>query len=61
MSERIETLASELEQAAARLRSGEADSAEAADLVDRCAQLAAELGAELDREASGTRGQEQLL
>jgi hypothetical protein len=61
VSERIETLASELEQAAARLRSGETDPAEAAELVDRCAQLAAELGAELDRESSGAGGQEQLL
>jgi len=61
VSERIESLASELEQAAGRLRSGEVDAAEAADLVERCAQLAALLGAELDRQASGAGGQEQLL
>jgi hypothetical protein len=61
VSERVDSLAAALEQAAERLRSGELDPAEAADLVERCAQLAAQVGAELDRHASGDGGQEQLL
>jgi hypothetical protein len=61
VSEGVASLASTLEEAAARLRSGEIEPAEAADLVERCAQLATQLGAELDRHASGDGGQEQLL
>jgi hypothetical protein len=61
MSERVDSIATALEEAAARLRSGEIEPAEAADLVERCAQLATQLGAELDRHASGDGGQEQLL
>lgn len=63
----LEPLITELEQAAARLRAGDLDSAEAADLVERCAELAARLGSELDRagrEAESdapAEGQEQLL
>src|SRR5437588_797082 len=59
--EGVEADRDELEQAAARLRSGEADPAGAGDLADRSAQLAAELGTELEREASGTGAQEKLL
>jgi hypothetical protein len=61
VSERVQSLAGELEQAAARLRSGDLEPAEAADLVERCAEIAARLGAELERHASGDGGQEQLL
>ena len=39
-----------LERAAAELRSGDIDPERAAALVDECARLAGEAGAELDRE-----------
>ena len=51
MSE-LDGAVAELERAAARLRSGELDPDEAADLVERCAELATEVGAALDRRAS---------
>ncbi len=59
-------LARELEELAGRLRSGELDSDEAAAAVERCAELAARLGSELDaaaREAGrgDLEGQERLL
>ena len=57
-------LAQELERVAARLRSEELAPAEAAELVDNCAELAARLGSELDaqsRQAADTEGQERLL
>ncbi len=57
-------LARELEEVAARLRAGEVDGDEAAELVERCAELAARLGSELDaqsRAASESEGQERLL
>jgi hypothetical protein len=61
----LEDLARELEQAAAQLRSGELDSAAAADLIERCADLAARLGGELEALArkgeGGSQGQETLL
>jgi hypothetical protein len=62
----IGDLVRELEEAAAKLRSGELDSAAAADLVERCAELAARLGAELERLARAglpgeKPGQETLL
>jgi hypothetical protein len=62
----LDRLVAELEQAAARLRSGEGDPQEAAELVERCAELAAQVGSELDRAAreapQGERpGQETLL
>ena len=63
MSE-ADALSRELEELAARLRSGEIEAAEAAELVERCAELAARIGAELDaqsRVASETEGQERLL
>jgi len=59
-----DALSRELEELAARLRSGEIEAAEAAELVERCAELAARIGAELDaqsRVASETEGQERLL
>jgi hypothetical protein len=64
MSEAIEEMARELEATAARLRSGEIDADEAAELVERCAELAGRLGSEVDAEsrvASESEGQERLL
>ena len=61
----LEELVRELEQAAERLRSGELDSAQAADLIERCAELAARVGGELESLArkgeGGSPGQETLL
>jgi hypothetical protein len=45
----LETVVERLERAAAQLRSGELAPERAAALVDECARLAAEAGAELDR------------
>ena len=63
---RVDNLIEELEQTAARLRSGDLEHADAAEAVERCAQLATELGSELDvhaRAASAGEppGQEKLL
>ena len=65
MSE-LESIARELEQAASRLRDEGIDPDEAADLVERCADLANRIGGRLEREAreaasGGQPGQEQLL
>ena len=46
----LEALVERLELAAAELRSGDLAPERAAALVDDCARLAAEAGAELDRE-----------
>ena len=57
----------ELEESAAQLRAGEMDAVQAAELVERCADLAARVGAELDRAGreaerdAPAEGQEQLL
>jgi hypothetical protein len=48
--EALERIVERLELAAAELRSGELAPERAAALVDDCARLAAEAGAELDRE-----------
>ena len=59
-----DVLSRQLEDVASRLRSGDVEPAEAAELVERCAELAARLGAELDaqsRAASESEGQERLL
>jgi hypothetical protein len=59
-----EELASELEDVAERLRTGELGQDEAADLVRRSAELAGRLGAEIDargRDAERLEGQERLL
>jgi hypothetical protein len=63
---RLDALIDELEQTAARLRSGELDAGAAAQAVERCAELASQLGSELDvqaRAATATEppGQEKLL
>ena len=70
MSERLDQLVSELESTAARLRSGELEAEQAAELVERCAELATQIGVELDAESRSAAqapgsgadpGQEQLL
>jgi hypothetical protein len=48
--EALDTIVERLERAAAELRSGELPPDRAAALIDDCARLAAEAGAELDRE-----------
>jgi hypothetical protein len=48
--EALERMVERLELAAAELRSGDLAPERAAALVDDCARLAAEAGAELDRE-----------
>jgi hypothetical protein len=67
---RLDELISELEAAAARLRTGQLGGDEAAELVEQCAELATRVGAELDAEARSASeapggpadaGQEQLL
>jgi len=60
----LTALAEELEAVADKLRSDAVDSEEAADLVERCAETAARLGAEIDARARGaaeSEGQERLL
>ena len=62
----IDELVQELEQAAARLRQGDLEQGEAAQLVERCADLANRVGAQLERDARDAAageqpGQEQLL
>lgn len=63
----LDELIGELEQAAARLRAGDLDQAAAAEVVERCAELAARVGSELDRAGrdaerdAPAQGQEQLL
>jgi hypothetical protein len=47
----LEELARELERSADRLRDGQVAGEEAATLVQRCAELATQLVAELDRRA----------
>jgi hypothetical protein len=49
MAERLDTLVERLERTAAELRTGELSTERAAALVDDCARIAAEAGAELDR------------
>jgi hypothetical protein len=61
----IEELVAELEGTAARLRDGSLEQGEAANLVERCADLAGRIAGQLDREArsagAAQPGQEQLL
>ena len=64
MTDALDSLVRELEEVAERLRSGEVPPQEAAGLVERCAELAGQVGSELDaqsRAASETEGQERLL
>ena len=48
--EALDRIVERLERTAAELRAGDLDPDRAAKLVDECARLAAEAGAELDRE-----------
>jgi hypothetical protein len=60
----LEELAAELEAVADKLRAEAIDGDEAADLVERCADLAQRIGAEIDartRAAGEAEGQERLL
>ena len=66
MNDTIEALVDELEKTAARLREGNLEQAEAAALVEKCAELANRVGGQLERDArtaagGGVPGQEQLL
>ena len=67
MSEELEALTRELAAAADQLRADELEPDAAAELVERCAELAARVGAQLDRAAREAEhdapggGQEQLL
>jgi hypothetical protein len=64
MSDSLDRLIEELETVASRLKQGDLEPREAAELVERCAELAAGIGGELDaesRSASETEGQERLL
>ena len=60
----LDTLVDRLEQIAIALRAGELEPERAAALVDECARVAAEAGAELDRGVrageSGVPGQLEL-
>ena len=63
----LDDLIRELDESAGRLRAGELDAVQAAELVERCAELAARVGVELDRAGreaerdAPAEGQEQLL
>ncbi len=60
----LSALAEELEAVADKLRAEAVDADEAADLVERCAEVAARLGSEIDARARGaaeSEGQERLL
>jgi hypothetical protein len=63
-TESLTALAEELEAVADKLRADAVDADEAADLVERCAEIAARLGGEIDSQARGAseaEGQERLL
>ena len=51
----LDALAAALEAAAEKLRSGELEPDEAAALVERCAEIATDVGAELERIARGAQ------
>jgi hypothetical protein len=67
MSTELEAAIRELEQVARELRAPDLDSERAAELVERSAQIAADIGRELDRAARDAErdlpatGQERLL
>ena len=66
MNDDLTKLVDELEAAASKLRSGELGADEAAAVVERCAELAARIGAGLDAESRAASeapaaGQERLL
>ncbi len=62
----LESLIEQLEETAARLRAGDLGADDAAAAVERCAELASQLGGELDARARAASaeeppGQEKLL
>ena len=60
----LDELVAELSSVADKLRAEAVDSEEAADLVERCAELAQRIGTEIDsrrRGAAEDEGQERLL
>jgi hypothetical protein len=57
----LDSLVRELESVADRLRREDVTADEAAELVDRCAELAARVGGELDARGRAAEGQERLL
>jgi hypothetical protein len=62
----LDPLIAELEDAATRLRAGDLEPKAAAELVDRCAELAVRIGSGLEQagraaERDVDEGQEQLL
>ena len=67
MSAELEAAVRELERGGARAARPDVDPARAAELVDRCAEIAAEIGKELDRAGreaerdAPSSGQERLL
>lgn len=65
MTQELHELVVELEDTAAQLRSGELSPEDAAGAVERCAALAARVGAQLDELArepdEALPGQEELL
>ena len=65
MNEELHELVTELEDTAAQLRSGELSPEDAAQAVERCAELAARVGAQVDALArepdDALPGQEELL
>ena len=64
MPTELDDLVRELEDAATRLRAGDLQPGDAADLVEQCARLAVSIGGELEalgRRAESDPDQEQLL
>jgi hypothetical protein len=61
MTEDLDSLIRELESVAERLRTEQLEPAAAAELVDRCAELAGRVGGELDARGRAAEGQERLL
>ena len=65
MTPELEELVSELENTADQLRAGDLSPEDAAAVVERCAELAARVGATLDAQArepdEALPGQEELL
>jgi hypothetical protein len=67
MSESLDAAIGELEEAARDLRAGNIDANRAAELVERCAEIAGRIGSELERAGREAErettadGQEQLL
>jgi hypothetical protein len=61
MTDPLDSLIRELESVAERLRGEQLEPAEAADLVERCVELAGRVGGELDARGRAAEGQERLL